>query len=47
MACPDVRLYELNGHRIAPAAFGDVEHVTTLRSFLADPEAYLRHLRIP
>lgn len=47
MACPDARLYELQGERIVPAVFDEVEHVRTLRSFLADPEAYLRHLRTP
>ena len=44
MACPHARIYALDGERIAPTEFDDVEHVQILRSFLASPEAYLRHI---
>lgn len=44
MACPGATIYELRGERIEPSAFDDLEHVQTMRAFLAAPEAFLRHL---
>ncbi len=44
MAAPGARLFELRGDGIQRLAFDDVDHVRTLRAFLADPDAFLRHL---
>ena len=44
MACPQARIYSLDSVPIQPIAWEDVEHVAITRAFLADPEAYLRHL---
>lgn len=44
MAFPDATLLHLSGGEIAPASFDEIEHISVMRSFLADPEAYLRHL---
>lgn len=44
MACPGARRYELRDGAAFEVAFDDLEHVRTLRAFLADPAAFLRHL---
>lgn len=44
MAFPGARIYELRDGALTATAFDDLEHVVTLRRFLEDPEAYLRHL---
>lgn len=44
MAYPGARIYELRPDGFAAATFDELEHVQTLRAFLAAPEAYLRHL---
>ena len=44
MAVPGARILEIRDGRLEPTAFDDLEHVRTLRDFLAAPEAYLRHL---
>lgn len=44
MAYPGARLYELRDRELASATFDELEHVRTLRRFLDDPEAYVRHL---
>lgn len=44
MACPDATLLEFSDTAIAPIAWEDVEHVRLLKSFLADPSSFLRHL---
>lgn len=44
MAFPGADLCQLSGGSIEPATFDSIEHISVMRSFLADPEAYLRHL---
>lgn len=44
MAAPGARILELSDGGMREARFDELEHVTVLRSFLAAPEAYLRHL---
>ena len=44
MAAPGALLLELQDGEMIPTAFDDLEHVRTLRSFLEQPDAYLRHL---
>ena len=44
MAFPGATLLHLSGGTIEPASFDDIEHISVMRSFLSDPEAYLRHL---
>lgn len=44
MAAPGARLFELRVDGIHDVGFDDVDHVRTLRAFLADPQAFLRHL---
>lgn len=44
MAYPGARLLELADGGLREATFDELEHVRTLRGFLADPEAYLRRL---
>ncbi len=44
MAFPGATLLHLAGDSIEPLSFDDIEHVSVMRSFLADPDAYLRHL---
>jgi predicted ATPase len=44
MAFPGATLLHLAGGDIEPVGFDDVEHISVMRSFLADPDAYLRHL---
>ena len=44
MATPGATLLSFDSHPPAPIAWDDVEHVTLLRDFLRNPEAFLRHL---
>jgi predicted ATPase len=44
MAYPGGALYELSDAGPTPARFEELEHVRTLKGFLDDPDAYLRHL---
>jgi predicted ATPase len=45
LSFPDAQIYELSETGIAAVAYDETETVTPYRSFLARPEAYLRHLR--
>ena len=44
MAFPDADILTMDKVAIEKIAWEDVEHVAITRAFLADPEAYLRHL---
>lgn len=44
MAFPGARLYEVRGEQIVRSEYDELEHVRTMRDFLAAPEAFLRHL---
>jgi predicted ATPase len=44
LAAPDATIWSFDRTPIEPVAYGDLEHVTVTRDFLADPEAFLRHL---
>ena len=44
MAFPDADILNMDKVEIEKIAWEDVEHVAITRAFLADPEAYLRHL---
>lgn len=44
MAFPGAQLLDFNRHPIAPVAYDEVEHVALTRSFLNNPDAYLRRL---
>lgn len=44
MSYPDAAILHLDGRRIRPMAFEDVEHVKVTRAFLADPGHYLAML---
>jgi predicted ATPase len=44
MAFPGATLLQLTGGTIETATYDEIEHVAVMRSFLADPDAYLRHL---
>jgi predicted ATPase len=44
LALPGAAILSFDGGTIKPAAFETLEHVQIVRSFLADPESYLRHL---
>ena len=44
MAYPGAVIYSLDNIKIERVGWEDVEHVVITRSFLADPDAYLRHL---
>lgn len=46
MAYPDAAILHIEGGHIRKAAFEEVEHVQITRTFLENPEAYLRHLFI-
>jgi predicted ATPase len=45
LACPGARIYGFDKTPIARVAYDELEHVTLMRDFLSDPEAYLRRLR--
>jgi predicted ATPase len=42
LACPDARIYELDGSGIAPCAYDDLEAVRFTRGFLDAPERFIR-----
>lgn len=44
MAFPDAVLYNFDHSSIHPVDYNDLEHVNLMRSFLNDPQAYLRQL---
>jgi len=44
LAYPDATILSFDGERIQQADWHDLEHVAVMRSFLNDPQAYLRHL---
>lgn len=44
MAFPDAEILSFDETPIAPVAYEALEHVTVTRTFLQDPDAYLRHL---
>ena len=44
MAAPGARLLELRDGELVRSEFDELEHVRTLRAFLREPAAYLRHL---
>jgi predicted ATPase len=44
LAFPGATIWSFDGERIAPVAYEDLEHVRLTRDFLANPEAFLRHL---
>jgi predicted ATPase len=44
MAHPGATIYNLDETGIEPVAWEDVEHVSLMRQFLADPDSFLRHL---
>ena len=44
LALPGATILEFRDGGIAPVAFDDTEHVRITRSFLENPEQFLRHL---
>jgi predicted ATPase len=42
LACPDARIYELDGHGVAEREYDDLDAVRLTRAFLEGPERYLR-----
>lgn len=44
LSFPGASIWSFDSQPIAKVAYEDLEHVTLTRSFLADPDAYLRHL---
>ena len=44
LAFPDAVIWSFDREPIGPAAYEDLEHVRLTRDFLANPEAFLRHL---
>jgi predicted ATPase len=44
LALPGARILSFDGGEIQPASYETLEHVQIMRTFLADPESYLRHL---
>jgi predicted ATPase len=46
MAVPDAVILSFDTEPVGPVAFEDLEHVSLLRDFLANPEGFLRHLWI-
>jgi predicted ATPase len=44
MAYPGATIYGFDGGAIHPLAYDDVEHVTVTRTFLKNPDHFLRHL---
>jgi len=45
MALPGARIYYLSDEGIEPVKYEDTEHYRITKSFLSDPEAYVRRLR--
>jgi predicted ATPase len=44
MAFPHAAIYSFDGEAIRPIAYREVEHVAVTKSFLENPQRYLRHL---
>lgn len=44
MAYPDATILQCDADGVQAVAYGDLEHVNVMRSFLNNPAAYLRHL---
>ena len=44
MALPDAQILSFNQSPPAPITFDEIEHVTLMRAFLCDPEAFTRRL---
>ncbi|MDX1649184.1 MAG: AAA family ATPase [Myxococcota bacterium] len=44
MAWPDATILSFDHAPVAPVAWDDIPHVQLLRTFLRDPQAFLRHL---
>jgi len=44
MALPGAVIYGFDGGAVTVIPFDKVEHVAVTKTFLNDPEAYLRHL---
>lgn len=44
MALPEAEILLIDDDKIEPVPWDEVEHVTLTRSFLANPDAFLRHL---
>jgi predicted ATPase len=44
LAFPGAAILSFDGDEIAAVAYEDLDHVRLTRDFLADPEAFLRHL---
>ncbi len=44
MAIPDAGILSFDRNPVAPVSFEELEHVSLLRDFLAEPERFLRHL---
>ena len=44
LAYPGAEILGFDSAPVAPVRYEDLEHVTLMRDFLRDPEAYLRHL---
>ena len=43
MAFPQSTIYVFGGDQVTPTAYGDVEHVQLTKSFLDNPQRFLRH----
>jgi predicted ATPase len=44
LAFPGARIWSFDGDGIRTVAYEDLDHVRLTRDFLANPEAFLRHL---
>jgi predicted ATPase len=44
LAYPGAQILSFDGGRVHPVAYEDLEHVTVTRSFLNNPQAYLKYL---
>lgn len=44
MAFPGATIFSFDGHEVRPAAYDELEHVTLTRSFLNNPDSFLRQL---
>jgi predicted ATPase len=44
MAYPGATIYSFDGGAVETVGYDQVEHISVMRSFLRDPESYLRHL---
>jgi predicted ATPase len=44
MAYPSATIYSFDRGGVETVDYDQVEHISVMRSFLRDPESYLRHL---